>query len=192
MNGEPQSEKSEMQILALSDSISQAGQFVLILEEPNSKTRVPIIIGTLEAQSIAIALEKMVPARPLTYDLFKNTMEALEVQLKEVYIHAVVDKTFYAHIEWIKPDKTTLIIDARPSDAITLAIYLNAPIFCAKTVLEGGGYTHDNFWGKHNQGSFADYSTPELEELLNKVLLKEDYESASRIRDLIEKRKKKE
>lgn len=192
MNQVPSTEKSEMQILALSDSISQAGQFVLILEEPNSKIRLPIIIGTLEAQSIAIALEKMVPARPLTYDLFKNTVEALDVQLKEVYIHTEIDLIFYAQIEWIKPDKTTFVVDARPSDAITLAIYLNAPVYCAKTILEAGGYTQDNFWGKHNQGSFADYSTPELEELLNKVLLKEDYESASRIRDLIEKRKKKE
>ncbi len=175
--------------MALSDSASQPNSYALILEDTDTNRRIPIIIGIGEAQAIAVTMERMQPARPLTHDLMKNTLDALGVKLKEVLIHSLLDGVFHAAIVLEKEDKTLLQIDARTSDAVALAVRFNAPILAYDNVIEEAGILSDSFWAKHKKGSFADYSIEDLEDLLKKVVEKEDFESAVRIREVIKRRK---
>lgn len=180
--------KLEVLVIALAESESKKGYYVLILEETKSKKRIPIIVGNQEAQAIAIHLERLQPARPLTHDLFKTVIDQLDATLKEVLIYKLENDIFFANIVLQKKDKSIIEIDARSSDAIALAIRFSAPIFVSEIVLETSGYEIDEK-GKEKKGSYAEYTLEELEELLEKILKKEDYESAARVRDAIERRK---
>ncbi|WP_229250785.1 bifunctional nuclease family protein [Emticicia aquatilis] len=178
----------EVSVIALAESESKKGYYVLILEESKSKKRIPIITGSQEAQAIAIHLERLQPARPLTHDLFKNTITQLGAIIKEVFIHRLEMEIFHALIILQTADKKLIEIDARTSDAIALAIRFSCPIYVSESVLESAGYEIDEK-GKEKKGSYAEYTLEELEELLDKILKKEDYESAARVRDAIERRK---
>ena len=136
-----------------------------------------------------MTMEHMQPARPLTHDLMKNTLEALEVKLKEILIHSLIDGVFHAVLILEKSDGSPLQIDSRTSDAIALAVRCNAPIMAYENVIEEAGIISDTFWAKSNKGSLATYTLEELENLLQKVVEKEDYESAVRIREMIDRRK---
>lgn len=181
--------KKELAVVALSDSGSQPNSYALILEDTDTNRHIPIIIGVAEAQAIAVTMERMQPVRPLTHDLMKNTLDALGVKLKEVLIHSLIDGVFHAVLHLEKEDKTLLQIDARTSDAIALAVRFNAPITAYDNVIEEAGILSDSFWGKHKKGAFANYTLEELEDLLKKVVEKEDYESAVRIRELIRRKR---
>jgi uncharacterized protein len=179
--------KLEVSVIALAESESKKGYYVLILEETKSKKRIPIIVGNQEAQVIAIYLERLQPARPLTHDLFRNVITQLGATLKEVLIHHIENDIFHAIIVLQAVDKILFEIDARPSDAIALAIRFSCPIYVSESVLESAGYEIDEK-GIEKKGSYAEYTLEELEELLDKILKKEDYESAARVRDAIKKR----
>ncbi len=183
------SEKKELAIVALSASESQPGNYVLILEELEQQRRIPIIIGMPEAQSIAVAMEQMQPVRPLTHDLLKSTIDALGGILKEVLIHDLLDGVFHARLILQKHDKVMLEIDARTSDAIALAVRCGVPVYSYEHVILAAGVLADSLAGRQMGGSLAKYSLEELEDLLLKVIAKEDYESASKIRDYIDKRR---
>jgi bifunctional DNase/RNase len=177
----------ELSVVALSESISSSGNFVLILEDSASKQRIPLIIGRPEAQSIAAAMEKMEISRPQTHDLFATTLNLLQGELKKVIINRFENDVFYASI-FVKNKTETFEIDARPSDAIALAVRLDCPIFATAEVIEQASFiSEDKFRDK--KGSYAEFSIEELEQLLVSILAKEDYESAVRIREVIEKRK---
>lgn len=182
-------EKKELAIVALSSSESQPENYVLILEDLEQQRRIPIIIGAPEAQSIAIAMEQMQPARPLTHDLLKNVIGALGGILKEVVIHQLVEGVFYARLVLQKNDGAVLEIDARASDAIALAVRCGVPVFSFENIILNAGILSESLTGRQTGGSFAKYSLTELEDLLAKVIEKEDYESASKLRDYIDKRK---
>lgn len=181
-----------MNIIALAGSESHPGNFALILEEQNGFRRLPIVIGPFEAQAIAVSLEKMQPNRPLTHDLFKNTLDAAGIVLTEVIISDLVEGTFHATLIGKKPDDAPLEIDARSSDAIAMAVRFGCPIFTTEAILQKAGIILDSpskaFTNK--RGKLSDYSLEELERLLEQVLAKEDYESASKIRDAIAKKQK--
>ncbi|GJM33788.1 MAG: hypothetical protein DHS20C18_27890 [Saprospiraceae bacterium] len=183
--------KIELNIIALANSESHKGNYALILEEQQGFRRLPIIIGPFEAQAIAVALERMHPNRPLTHDLFKNTLEAADIKLSEVVISEMVGGVFHAILIGEKQDGTTLKVDARSSDAIAIAIRFSCPIFTTEEIMQSAGVVLDSpskaFTNK--RGNLADYSLEELEQLLKQVLAKEDYESAMKIRDAIEKKK---
>jgi hypothetical protein len=185
-------EKIELNIIALANSESSKGNFALILEEVNGSRRLPIIIGLFEAQSIAIALENMHPNRPLTHDLFKTTLEASGVVIDEVLISDLVEGIFHARMIGKKADGTLLEVDARSSDAIAMAVRFGCPIFTTPEVLTHGTILHlppgKSFSNK--RGQWSDYSLEELQQILEQVLQKEDYESASKIRDAIDKKQK--
>jgi hypothetical protein len=183
------SEKKELAIVALSSSASQPNNYVLILEDLEQQRRIPIIIGAPEAQSIAIAMEQMQPARPLTHDLLKNTIDILGGTLKEVVIHELLDEVFYARLVIQKHDGASVELDARSSDAIALAVRCGVPVFSFENVIAEAGILANSIAGRQIGGSLAQYSLEELETLLEKVITKEDYESASKIRDYIERRK---
>lgn len=178
--------KYEVFVIAMAESESQRGHYVLILEEPISKRRIPIIVGTNEAQAIAIHLEGLQPSRPLTHDLCQTIIQKLGAKAKEVCIYQIQQDIFYAKL-LLQGPKEILEIESRPSDAIALAVRMHCPLYVSDQVLEEAGYLLDEK-GREKK-SYAEYTLEELEELLSKVIAKEDYESAARLRSAIEKRK---
>jgi uncharacterized protein len=180
-------EKIQLQIVALSNSESSPGNFVLVLEDAARSRRLPIIIGAFEAQAIAIFMEKLLPPRPLTHDLFATTIQQLNATVKEVYIHSIINAAFVSVIILLTGDGTELHIDARTSDAVALAIRFNAAVTVAPELFETYAFGEIE---KRSllRGSMWEYSIPELEMILSDVLAKEDYESAAKVRDMIKKK----
>ncbi len=183
-------QKVEMNIIALANSESSKGNFALILEEARGPRRLPIIIGIFEAQAIAISLEKMQPARPLTHDLFKTALESCGAALSEILISDMQDKVFHAKMICKKSDGSLLELDARSSDAVAMAVRFGCPIYATEEVLSKAAVVQvpasKSFTNK--RGQLSDYTLEELHALLQQVLEKEDYESASKIRDAIDKK----
>lgn len=178
---------NELWIVALSESQSKPNHYALILEDTVSKRRIPIIIGKTEAQAIAIVMEKMTPLRPQTHDLFIQTLQILNAQIEKVIINRFENDTFYAIILLKTIEQRIIEIDARPSDAIALAIRSGCGIFAVQEIIEESAYYFDEKI-RDKKGSYAEYTLEELEELLQKVIAKEDYESAVRIREAIARR----
>ena len=195
--------KIEMDIVALSHSVTQSHNYAVVLGEKKGSRRLPIVIGGFEAQAIAVAMEQMAPNRPLTHDLFKNTLETFGIDLIEVVINNLLDGIFYARLICQK-DGQTFEIDSRTSDAIAMAVRFNCPIFTFEFILDKAGVVLDEgteVKGEKSKftedvpatdsGSFTRYSTQDLKDLLEEVLEEEDYEKAARIRDEIKKRSSK-
>ena len=185
-----------LKILGITFSQVQAGAYALILSEENGNRRVPIIVGTPEAQSIAIFLEGLNPPRPLTHDLFISFVKLLNIQLKQINIYKYEDGIFYS--ELIFKDKERIIhLDSRTSDAIALAIRIDAPIFIAEEIMDQVGIlmTEDDFFeeielsDKKSEINFETMSLEELQNNLKEAVKNEDYEKASYLRDLINKNK---
>ena len=194
----------ELLINGISYSQTQNGAYALILSEIEGERKLPIAIGTNEAQSIAIAIEKEIkPPRPLTHDLFKNFCERFDIKIKQVIIHKLVDGVFYSSVI-CERDGIEEIIDSRSSDAIALAIRFEAPIYTYETILEKAGvviqvekdfdeksllkelFSEDDTYIE--SPDLQDKSTKELEELLKIAIQNENYESAAKIRDEISNR----
>jgi hypothetical protein len=188
--------KIELEIVALSHSITQSNSYAVVLGEVNGLRRLPIVIGGFEAQAIAVALENMHPSRPLTHDLMKNFMTAFGVQLQEVYICDLQEGIFYSKLVCFTANDT-IEIDSRTSDAIALAVRFGCPIYVYSNILEQAGLTSENVDkpihatpvnepAKINDLSLL--SLVELNNLLKEVLEQEDYIRAIDIRDEINKR----
>jgi len=182
-------EKVELNLVALTNSESHPGQFALVLEDIEMKRRIPITIGGTEAQAIAMVVEKMKPARPQTHDLFMSTIKSLGGTVSEVIINEIVDGHYHSQLIVIRGTEK-MSVDARTSDAIALAVRFECPIYTFDYILEETGFTVDTEGLPiDKRGSFINFPLNELEDLLEKVLQKEDYKSASRIRDAINKKK---
>lgn len=185
-------EKVELNIIALADSLSKPGNFALILEEQNGFRRLPIIIGPFEAQAIAIFLEQIATPRPMTHDLFKHTLEHLDTGIQEIIIHELKAEVFHAQLIVTQKDKGTLKVDARTSDAIALALRFDSPIFTTEAIMQEASFVLESpsqsFSNK--RGQLTDYSIEELEKILKQVVAKEDYASATKIRDAIQEKRK--
>jgi bifunctional DNase/RNase len=192
--------KVELEIVALSHSITQTHSYAVVLGEVNGLRRLPIVIGGFEAQAIAVALERMSPSRPLTHDLMKNFMVAFNVELHEVVINDLQEGIFYSKLV-CSSEKDTVEIDSRTSDALALAVRFGCPIFTYDNILESAGILMDNDEKKKKAtapitsetGGKDDLKTLSLQDLdilLNEVLDQEDYIRAIAIRDEINKRKK--
>jgi bifunctional DNase/RNase len=188
--------KIELEIVALSHSITQSNSYAVVLGEVNGLRRLPIVIGGFEAQAIAVALENMHPSRPLTHDLMKNFMTAFGIQLQEVYICDLQEGIFYSKLVCFTANDT-IEIDSRTSDAIALAVRFGCPIYVYSNILEQAGLTNENTDkpihatpvnepAKINDLSLL--SLIELNNLLKEVLDQEDYIRAIDIRDEINKR----
>jgi len=188
--------KIELEIVALSHSITQSNSYAVVLGEVNGLRRLPIVIGGFEAQAIAVALENMHPSRPLTHDLMKNFMTAFGIQLQEVNICDLQEGIFYSKLVCFTANDT-IEIDSRTSDAIALAVRFGCPIYVYSNILEQAGLTTENADkpihatpvnepAKINDLSLL--SLIELNNLLKEVLDQEDYIRAIDIRDEINKR----
>lgn len=189
--------KIELEIVALSHSITQTHSYAVVLGEVNGLRRLPIVIGGFEAQAIAVALERMQPSRPLTHDLMKNFMMAFNIELHEIIINDLQEGIFYSKLI-CSTDKDTVEIDSRTSDAVALAVRFGCPIFTYDNILDSAGILMDEDDKKkkvvvsHSDSEGNDLknlSLPELETLLNEVLEHEDYIKAASIRDEIKSRK---
>jgi uncharacterized protein len=188
-------EKVRLDIIALSHSVTQSHNYAVILGEQAGKRRLPIVIGGFEAQAIAVAMENMTPNRPLTHDLFKNTLDAFDIQLVEIVINNLLDGIFYAQLV-CEQNGRTLQIDARTSDAISLAVRYNCPIYTYEFILESAGVILDEDPQQESKiaavpkkPSLENMSIESLEKSLAEALEKEDYEKAAIIRDIIQEKK---
>ena len=152
--------KYEVFVIAMAESESQRGHYVLILEEPISKRRIPIIVGTNEAQAIAIHLEGLQPSRPLTHDLCQTIIQQLGAKAKEVCIYQIQHDIFYAKL-LLQGPKELVEIESRPSDAIALAVRMHCPLYVSDQVSEEAGYVLDEK-GREKK-SYAEYTLEELE-----------------------------
>lgn len=190
--------KIELEIVALSHSITQSNSYAVVLGEVNGLRRLPIVIGGFEAQAIAVALEKMKPTRPLTHDLMKNFMLAFNVELHEVIISDLQEGIFYSKL-LCSNEVDTVEIDSRTSDALALAVRFGCPIYIYENIFDIAGVDNPEKIINEEKPA-ASVSTghedlkqldvEELERLLNEVLENEDYIRAIAIRDEINSRKK--
>jgi Uncharacterized conserved protein len=195
------SKKLELEIVALSHSVTQSHSYAVVLGEVNGVRKLPIVIGGFEAQAIAVALENMQPTRPLTHDLMKNMMEAFQLQLVEVLIHRIHEGIFFAKLICQSPLET-IEIDSRTSDALALAVRFDAAIYTYESILDSAGLQMDENAPKPTQdekksktkistgkSDLSSMSVEELQIMLEEVLEKEDYIKAAQIRDEINSRK---
>ncbi|MHC5361402.1 bifunctional nuclease family protein [Myroides sp. LJL110] len=203
----------KLMVKGISYSHTQNEAYALILDEVDGERKLPIVIGAFEAQSIAIAIEEEIkPPRPLTHDLFKNFADRFEIRIKQVIIHKLVDGVFFSSLICESEQVGEQIIDARTSDAIALAIRFYAPIFTYKDIMDKAGII------LHGQDSTQDDSTldsiqdvvsqveqildqesskeidysgftlDQINVLLNQAIQGEDYETAAKLRDELNKR----
>lgn len=191
--------KIELDIVALSHSITQSHNYAVVLGERFGKRRLPIVIGGFEAQAIAVAMERMTPSRPLTHDLMKNTLDTFDIELKEVIINNLLDGIFYARMVCNRGSEI-IEIDSRTSDALAMAVRFDCPIYTYEFILDNAGVVLEEEEEeetaregkkrrtKRDSNSLTKYSVEDLEEMLLEVLQNEDYEKAAKIRDEINKR----
>jgi bifunctional DNase/RNase len=182
-----------LRILSVNPSSVGASSYILLLESDNAQSlRFPIVIGSQEAQSISVFLESIQTSRPLTHDLCVNLLSYSNVSIQRVIITDFKDGIFYANLEVVK-EGVTIIIDARPSDSIALAIRLAIPILISEKLLTDICIPDEEFLDELEEDFELNKKAPiirsknELEDLLNKALLEENYEEAAKIRDEIDK-----
>lgn len=195
--------KIKLEILGLSSSQSQTGSFALVLGETDGNRRLPIIIGMFEAQAIAIEIEKIIPNRPMTHDLFKSFANNFHFTVEEIIISDLKEGVFFAKIVCSDGLKKTEI-DARPSDAIAIGLRFDSPIFTYENILAEAGIVLTDEAEEEKaepkseakvrtrkdvrKDDFKNYSVEKLNELLKEAIDKEDYERAAKIRDELSKR----
>lgn len=199
--------KVKLEIVAISHAITRNQSYAVVLGEKRGHRRLPIIIGSAEAQAIAVAWEDLAPSRPLTHDLMRSILETLEVDLREVVINNLLDGVFYAKLICIK-DGEEIEIDSRTSDALALAVRFDCPIYTYEFILDSAGIVLEDGQGvpaeqeeeleeaikppaskpKKAAEDLSIYSAKELDKLLLAALEKEDYERAAQLRDELNKR----
>jgi bifunctional DNase/RNase len=191
--------KIRVEIAGLSSAPSMGGAYGLLLKESYGSRRLLIIIGVFEAHAINIALEGIEPPRPMTHDLLKNVIRDLGATVQEVFIDEVIESTYYAKLI-LNVSDLTVEVDARPSDAIALAVRTGAPIYVNELVLDEHGIlpTSDTVIS-NTADELERESMPEetdenetfetrmanLERQLKEAIDNEDYERAAKLRDKI-------
>ncbi|MDX1429047.1 MAG: bifunctional nuclease family protein [Rhodothermales bacterium] len=185
----------QVDIIGLSTSPSSGGAYALVLGEVDGNRRLPIIIGAFEAQAIALELEKIQPPRPMTHDLLRDLFESVGAEVLDVVIDELREGTFFAKIRYIHDGEEDQL-DSRPSDAVALAVRVDAPIYVAPDVLEEAGIPSDEEGvsiadepAHEEEPSAPTTQLERLEEQLDKAISEEDYERAAKLRDDIEKYK---
>lgn len=192
----------ELEILGLSSNHSQSGSFTLVLGEVGGVRRLPIVIGMFEAQAIALEIEKIIPNRPMTHDLFKSFAAGFKYEIERIIITDMKEGVFYATI-MCKSEQTNTEVDARPSDAIAIAIRFGSPVYCTEKAMSEGAVENYEVdassekkapkgatqkFSTKKEASLKDFSLDKLNQMLDNAISNEDYERAARIRDEINKR----
>lgn len=188
--------------MGISYSQIQSGAYALILAQFDGPYRIPVVVGASEAQAIAIKMEGIIPPRPMTHDLFSSLTQAYGIELKDVFIHKFEDGIFSSELTFEACDGQEVILDARTSDAIALAMRMHAPIFTTKEILEETGFLmeikdtsspgdddDESNGDEQNTDNLENKSIEELEQLLQKHIDNEEYEEAARIKAVISAKK---
>ena len=193
-------QKIKLNVLGLSVSQTQTGAYALVLAEENGERRIPIIIGPVEAQSIAIQLEGLHPPRPLTHDLFKKIANSFSIDLNEVIIYKLEEGIFYSELI-CEQDGASIAVDSRTSDAVALALRFNCPIYTTEEILNKAGIVIEVTESLDDEDpdddvfveerTYETNTTEELEQMLKDAVNDENYEQASDIRDEMLRRKEK-
>lgn len=183
----------QVDIIGLSTSPSSGGAYALVLGEVGGNRRLPIIIGAFEAQAIALELEKIQPPRPMTHDLLRDSMEAVGAEVMDVVIDELREGTFFAKIRYVH-DGDEGQLDSRPSDAVALAVRVDAPIYVSPSVMEEAGIPTEEEGtaalsaGEIEQEEEASMTQLErMEHQLESAIEEEDYEKAAELRDEIKR-----
>ncbi len=195
--------KVSLEIIGLSYSESSTGAYVLILGDKNSQRKLPIVIGSAEAESIAVGIDRQPHGRPLTHDLFLRFANEFDVEIKEVIINRFREGVFYAMLVCQQGGKLTMV-DSRPSDAIAIAVRCGCDISAYETVMNEASIIMDDLdqeeTNEMDDGTIAPINkgnaepnydmltVPELEDLLQEAVDNEDYQKAAQIRDIIKSR----
>ncbi|MDO5665685.1 MAG: bifunctional nuclease family protein [Bacteroidia bacterium] len=191
--------KVKLSILGISFSQVQAGAYALIFAEENGIRRLPIVIGTPEAQSIAIVMENMTPPRPLAHDLMYNIFKSLSIELLEVFIYKFEDGAFFAEL-LLRQNNQEFRIDSRTSDAVAIALRTNSPIFTTEDIMQNMAIVFDekevlatDFQNKDIEVEEISENIEEiridaLKKRLEEAIKDEDYELATKLRDEINRR----
>ncbi len=181
----------ELNLIAISACRSNPEHFVLVFEEEGGFRRLAIEIGQWEAQSIAMVLEGVQPARPMTHDLMEQLIRALQARLQCVEIYRVEEGVFYAHMV-LQRGGEMVRVDARTSDAVAMAVRTGCPVYADEAVMESASYTLDTPERSFSQQSktYEEYSISELERLLQICIEREDFRAAARIRDILNAKRK--
>jgi len=194
-------EKLELSIVALAQSETQSNSFIVLLKEEEGLRRLPIVIGGFEAQAIALAVEGIRPNRPLTHDLFRNTLQQIGVELKEIVISDLKQGIFFATLICEISDGRIVELDSRTSDALALAVRFSCPIYTYPSVMDKAGVDWDQEAGEPAQTEkkpatrpqpgkpLSEYDGNELKQFLDMALSEENYERAAEIRDEMQRRK---
>ena len=188
----------ELGIVALSHSMTQSNNYAVVLGERRGRRRLPIVIGSFEAQAIAVAMERMAPNRPLTHDLFKNTLDTFGIELREVVINNLLDGIFYSRLVCERGGES-FEIDSRTSDAIALAVRFDCKIYTYDFILDAAGMVFDELEDDTSGARkstrlpsenepLEKFSNESLQEKLQEVLESENYELAAKIRDELKRR----
>ncbi|MEN8248682.1 MAG: bifunctional nuclease family protein [Bacteroidota bacterium] len=203
-------DKIQLDIIGLQSSQSQSGSFALVLGEHKGDRRLPIIIGMFEAQAIAIEMEKIIPNRPMTHDLFKSFAHEFKYSVDEIIISDLKEGVFFAKII-CTGENGQVEVDARPSDAIAISLRFDTKIYTYEKILAEAGIVLSEEEeleditssseeehlpagkagkpaGKPKKGGLKDHSLEKLNEMLEKAIAEEDYERAASIRDEISRR----
>jgi hypothetical protein len=207
-------DKIQVEVLGLSQSPTSNGSYALILKEVDGDRRLPIVIGAPEAGAIAYEMEGVHTSRPMTHDLIKSIIETFDSKVTEIFIHEMKDSTFYASLHFYGMES---VVDARPSDAIAIALRFEAPIYIASSLLDLAGFSLEEYEGKDEEEDDSDETDMEeseeeidfflkdgaskkrpskslskkerLEAELEQAIKDEDYEKAAQIRDELESMK---
>lgn len=199
-------DRVRLRILGISYSQLQSGAYALLLAEENGPHKIPVVIGASEAQSIAIRIEGIVPPRPLTHDLFVSFAQAFGVKLREVFIYKFEDGIFYSELTFSDGERT-VVLDARTSDAIAIAIRAHVPIVTTAAIVRETGFILDDEPDDDGVASSANinedmrqaayfaepklenYAVEELERTLEQLIEDENYEEAARVSEILKKKK---
>ena len=192
-------DKVKLSILGISFSQVQAGAYALIFAEENGIRRLPIVIGTPEAQSIAIVMENMKPPRPLSHDLIFNIFSELSIELVEVFIYKFEDGAFFAEL-LLNQNGVEYRIDSRTSDAVAIALRTNSPVYTTETIMQNmaivfdekdvlqGPIEEEEEKGKSDSPITKEIEIDALKLRLEEAIKSENYELATKLRDEIKSR----
>ena len=196
------SERIRLRVLGISYSQIQAGAYALILAQTDGPYRIPVVVGAAEAQSIAIKMEGIIPPRPMTHDLFSSLAQAYGIELKDVFIHKFEDGIFSSELTFENRNGQEVVLDARTSDAIAIAMRTHTPIFTTKEILEETGFImeikdgngdSENTDNEPKEDSQADIlerkSEKELERMLQEYIRNEEYEKAAQVKAALSAKK---
>ena len=190
-------------VRGISYSQTQSGAYALLLEHEETGVKLPVVIGNFEAQSISLGLEKdLRPPRPLTHDLFTKFVNSTHYTLESVIIYQIIDGVFFSNLNFKNTENgEELILDARTSDAVAMAVRFDAPIYTTEQVLNEAGILLEI--DNNNElpepetalesetSDLRKLSTEELQILLDDAVREEDYDSAMEIQEELKRRNKK-